>query len=83
MSYVICGLYYERLDENEGSLPALYSSGVGLQVGCIYTDQLHDTCLQGIRYQAYLIRFSFVVKEASRSLAAHADLCRALRGLIL
>jgi hypothetical protein len=29
------------------------------------------------------IRSSFVIKNASRSLTAHADLCRALRGLIL
>jgi hypothetical protein len=32
-------LYYERLDENEGSLPVLYSPGVGLQVGCFYPDR--------------------------------------------
>jgi hypothetical protein len=40
-------------------------------------------CLQGIRYLAYPIRSSFVIKDASRRLAAHADLCRAPRGMIL
>ena len=65
------------------TLPALYSSGVGLQVGCIYPDRLHDMCLQGIRYLAYSIRSSFVIKDVSRSLAAHTDLCRASRDLIL
>jgi hypothetical protein len=40
-------------------------------------------CLQGIQYLAYLITFSFVTKEASRSLMAHANLCHAPRGLIL
>jgi hypothetical protein len=31
----------------------------------------------------YLIKSSFVIKDASHSLAAHANQCRALRDLIL
>jgi hypothetical protein len=69
--------------KTRGSLLALYSSGVRLQVGGIYLDQLHDMCLQEIQYLAYPIRSSFVIKDASRNLAAHADLCRVPRGLIL
>ena len=67
-----------------GPLPLLIcSGGIGLQVGCIYPDKLHDTCLQGIRYLAYPIKSSFVIKDASRSLATHADMCPAPRGVIL
>ena len=36
-----------------------------------------------MKYLAYLIRSFFVIKDASCSLAAHADLCRAPRGLIM
>jgi hypothetical protein len=69
--------------KSRGSLPALYSMGVGLQVGCMYLDRSHDIYLQGSQYLAYPIRSSFVSKDPSRRIVVHADLCRAPRNLIL